>query len=179
MDLGHHGPHVTAFGQKVAMPTVVAGNPVGVAQVLAHANSYSFLTAVKVHTSNQFARLEVRAQALFYTADQQHSFIHGQTFGRTGTDVPGVLFHGLNLGIAVTWLKIGSMTHAFSNFNHVISLKAMIFLARCHLQHIIALLSPMKSKFLDQLDANKVNIFSYMFLIKKCCFFIGILFIHW
>jgi hypothetical protein len=118
--------------------------------VLAHTHADCFLSTVKVNAGNQLARLEVCAQALFNTANQQHSFIHGQTFGRTGTDVPGVLFHGLNLGIAVTWLKIGSMTHAFSNFNHVISLKAMIFLARCHLQHIRALLSLMKSNFLDQ-----------------------------
>jgi hypothetical protein len=89
--------------------------------VLAHANSYSFLTAVKVHACNQLARLEVRAQALFYTADQEHSLIHGQAFGRAGTVVPGVLFHGLNLGLVVTWLKEGSLTLAFSNFNHAIS----------------------------------------------------------
>jgi hypothetical protein len=121
MDLGHHGPHVTAFGQKVTMPTVVAGDPVGVAQVLAHTHTDCFLSAVKVHACNQLARLEVRAQALFNTADQQHSLIHGQAFGRAGTAVPGVLFHGLNLGLVVISLKEGSLTLAFSNFNHAIS----------------------------------------------------------
>ena len=61
MDLGHHGPHVTAFGQKVTMPTVVAGDPVGVAQVLAYTHAYGFLSAVKVHASNQLTCLEVCA----------------------------------------------------------------------------------------------------------------------
>jgi hypothetical protein len=121
MDLGHHGSHVTAFGQKVTMPTVVAGDPVGVAQVLAHTHTDCLLSAVKVHASNQFASLEVSAQALFNTADQKHSLIHGQAFGRAGTAVPRVLFHGLNLGLVVTSLKEGSLTLAFSNFNHAIS----------------------------------------------------------
>jgi hypothetical protein len=61
MDLGHHFPHVTAFGQKVTMPTVVAGDPVGVAQVLAYTHAYGFLSAVKVHASNQLTCLEVCA----------------------------------------------------------------------------------------------------------------------
>jgi hypothetical protein len=154
------------------MPTVVAGDPVGVAQVLAHTHTDCFLSAVKVHTSNQFARLEVRAQALFYTADQQHSFIHGQAFGRTGTDVPGVLFHGLNLGLVVTWLKEESLTHAFTNFNHGISLKAMIFLAPCHLRHILNLVCLIKATSLDQFVLDKTSINCYLLLIKKCRFFI-------
>jgi hypothetical protein len=148
MDLGHHGPHFTAFGQEVAMPTVVAGDPVGVAQVLAHTHADCFLSTVKVNAGNQLARLEVCAQALFNTANQQHSFIHGQTFGRTGTDVPGVLFHGFDLGIAVTGLRVGSMTQVFTNFNHAISLKAMIFLPPCHLEHILSPLYRRKATFL-------------------------------
>jgi hypothetical protein len=121
MDLGHHGPHVSAFGQKVTMPTVVAGDPVGVAQVLAHTDPYGFLSAVKVHAGNQLARLEVRAQALFNTSNEQHSLIHGQAIGGTGTAVSGFLFHGFNLGVAGAWLMYGSLTHGCFDCNQCIS----------------------------------------------------------
>jgi hypothetical protein len=78
----------------------------------------------------------------------------------------------LNLGLVVTWLKEGSLTHAFTKFNHGISLKAMIFLAPCHLRHILNLVWLIKATSLDQFVLDKTSINCYLLLIKKCRFFI-------
>src|SRR5207247_1524449 len=77
-ELLHHPADIRALGDGVAIPTLVARDVVGDAQVGAHAHRDRLLSDVAVHRSANAAVLTRLSRGLVESADKVHRAIHGQ-----------------------------------------------------------------------------------------------------
>ncbi len=80
IQLGHQGVGRHALGQRMAMATVGAGDPVGLAQVRAHAHPGCLLADVQMQETGRLALAAGHLRREFESAQQQHLLVKTQQF---------------------------------------------------------------------------------------------------